>query len=155
MLRDNTEPLTCGRSSLLGQVQHSAECCHFSLPLIDILSAVTKEIYFCSYKSLENHPLPHLCPQSLAIKSLGKEASCKVLCSPQLHQQTHYPRGTWKGNLGSEVKRLNSSEPQFSYLQKGHNDVHHKFIGTLHSRQSSHLSLVAHISAMALHHLQA
>lgn len=80
--------------------------CHFSLPPIVILSFVTKESYFCSHKSLENHPLPHLCPQSLAIKSLGKEASCKVLCSSWLtnkrtHSQGYVERKTRKTLNGS------------------------------------------------------
>lgn len=116
MLRDNTEPLTCGRSSLLGQVQHSAECCHFSvfipchfsLPLIDILSAVTKEIYFCSYKSLENHPLPHLCPQSLAIKSLGEGSLLQSYLLILAHQQTN----SFPGECGEE----NQEETLWVYL---------------------------------------
>ena len=46
-------------------------------------------------------------PLSLQIKLQQKEASCKVLFSSHLLQQTNSPWGMWRGKLVHEGKGLN------------------------------------------------
>ena len=81
--------------------------CHFSLRLIVFPSTVTKESYFCSYKSLENPPLPHLCPQSVAIKPLGKGSllQSSLLTNKQTLSQRYVEKKLGRNSLGQSRKK--------------------------------------------------
>ena len=76
--------------------------CHSFLP-----SAVTKESYFCSYKSSENPSLPHLCPQSVAIKPLGKGRllQSSLLTNKQTLSQGYVEKKLGRDSLGQSRKK--------------------------------------------------
>ena len=68
---------------------------------------MTKESYFCSYKSSENPSLPHLCPQSVAIKPLGKGRllQSSLLTNKQTLSQGYVEKKLGRDSLGQSRKK--------------------------------------------------
>ena len=68
---------------------------------------MTKESYFCSYKPLENPSLPHLCPQSVAIKPLGKGSllQSSLLTNKQTLSQEYMEKKLGRDSLDQSRKK--------------------------------------------------